>query len=391
MSGAQAGLVTGDFGPAPEGIDLTENQNVSILATVITIMSLGIMAVGLRLIARLKSGSKLALDDFSLLLALLFAIGTAVLCFLSIPEGGGKHLWTLTFQDFTRLWQMTYAFVLIYATCVSLTKASILLFYRRLFGTNWAWKLCMSLVVGYWVAIVIAWFAGCRPASYFWEQFTNPEADGVCMNTSLFYFVNGICAMLIDVFILLVPIPTIYHLRMRRSQKVAVSGILLLGAFVCIASILRIVSMEALVKADDFTWAMGQVFIWSCCEPFVGIVCACLPTYGPLFRKWWQRVNASAFGSGDGQSGKASHGFDLENTNIRNNLAKREFKRLHGESSEPRLRDDEVELTNEISAAKPGLRATDSSDEEMGFHHNQNNITVVKDTWVTSNTQSKRG
>lgn len=131
-----------------------------------------------------------------------------MLCLLSIPNGGGKHLWVVTFAEFTTLWQMTYAFVLIYATCVSLTKASILLFYRRIFGTNWAFHACMCLVIGYWVAITIAWLAGCRPASYFWRQFTDPTAEGYCMDTSLFYFVNGICAMLIDILILLVPIPT---------------------------------------------------------------------------------------------------------------------------------------------------------------------------------------
>lgn len=168
---------------------------------------------------------------------------------MSIPYGGGKHLWVLTFADFTTLWKMTYAFVLIYATCVSLTKASILLFYRRVFGTNIAHHICMGLVVGYWVAIITAWFSGCRPASFFWEQFTNPEAKGTCMNTSLFYFVNGICAMLIDIAILCVPIPTrklhrneshiwirssltglVIKLQMPKGQKVAVAGILLLGA-----------------------------------------------------------------------------------------------------------------------------------------------------------------
>lgn len=134
---------------------------------------------------------------------------------MSIPYGGGKHLWTLTFEQFTTLWKMTYAFVLIYATCVSCTKISILLFYRRVFGTNWAHNVCMFLAVGYWVAIIIAWFSGCRPASYFWEQFTKAgQVEGYCMDTSLFYFINGICAMLIDVAILCVPIPTsTYYLR----------------------------------------------------------------------------------------------------------------------------------------------------------------------------------
>lgn len=27
--------------------------------------------------------------------------------------------------------------------------------------------------------------------------------------------------------------------------------------------------------------------MWSCVEPFIGIVCACLPTFSPLFRRWW--------------------------------------------------------------------------------------------------------
>ncbi|KAJ4264298.1 hypothetical protein NW762_005494 [Fusarium torreyae] len=253
---------------------------------------------------------------------------------MSIPYGGGKHLWVVTFAEFTTLWKMTYAFVLIYATTVTLTKASILVFYRRVFGSNLAHYICMGLVVGYWVAIIIAWFSGCRPASFFWEQFTNPEAKGTCMNTSLFYFVNGICAMLIDITILCVPIPTILKLQMPNSQKVAVGGILLLGAFVCVASIVRIVYMDKLVKAQDFTWAMAQVFIWSCCEPLVGIVCACLPTFGPLLRRWWKRATST------------DDSYNPWDDNVRNK-PRSQWKQFHGDV---KLRqDDEIELANDIS------------------------------------------
>lgn len=61
--------------------------------------------------------------------------------------------------------------------------------------------------------------------------------------------------------------------------------------------------MNRLVLSADFTWATSQVFIWSCIEPFVGILCACLPTYAPLVRRWYSttksRVGRSA------QSGEA--------------------------------------------------------------------------------------
>ncbi|EEU38096.1 uncharacterized protein NECHADRAFT_84327 [Fusarium vanettenii 77-13-4] len=346
---------SGAWGPAPPGVDLSESQDREILTSVITIMVIGITAVILRLAARLKSRARLGLDDYCVLAALTFAIGTAILCIISVPYGGGKHLWVVTSDEFTTLWKMTYAFVLIYATCVSLTKASILLYYRRIFGANWAHHICMGLVVGYWVSITIAWFSGCRPVTYFWEQFTKPTAKGYCMNTSLFYFINGICAMLIDVAILIVPMPTLYKLQMPLRQKIAVGGILLLGAFVCVASIIRIIAMDKLVKADDFTWRMAQVFIWSCCEPFVGIVCACLPTYGPFLRRFWRKI-----GTSDRYvSGTSSN--NLHNTNIERNKARMQWKQLHGDDVQLRG-DDEMELTTDIRGGRQASLQTKDSD-----------------------------
>ena len=52
--------------------------------------------------------------------------------------------------------------------------------------------------------------------------------------------------------------------------------------------------MDQLVRSPDFTWAMSKVFIWSCCEPFIGIVCACLPTYAPLVRRLWSAAAAAS-------------------------------------------------------------------------------------------------
>jgi hypothetical protein len=136
----------------------------------------------------------------------------------------------MTFEEFTSMWKITYAFVIIFATSVSVTKLSILLFYRRIFGTNWMYWVCMFLVVGYEVAIVVAFLSGCRPISYFWEAYTNPDAVGTCIDMPRFYFINGVCATIIDVLILLVPFKVIYNLKMPTSKKVSVYAILVLGA-----------------------------------------------------------------------------------------------------------------------------------------------------------------
>lgn len=62
---------SGDWGPAPPGVDLTEVQDGEILRPVIALMTLGILAVATRLVARFKAGAKIAVDDYLILASLV--------------------------------------------------------------------------------------------------------------------------------------------------------------------------------------------------------------------------------------------------------------------------------------------------------------------------------
>lgn len=135
---------------------------------------------------------------------------------------------------------------------------------------------------------------------------------------------------------------------------------------------IRIVSMDKLVKAQDFTWAMAQVFIWSCCEPFVGIICACLPTYGPLLRRWWKILSST-----NGHQSR-NNSFSL-NTNVRKNKARKEWKHLNDQDLQLRL-DDELGLTNDISGAASGSFNTQQSENEGLAIHVQSEF-----SWVGTN------
>ncbi|KAK3299616.1 uncharacterized protein B0H64DRAFT_102723 [Chaetomium fimeti] len=400
---------SGAWGPVPPGVDLTEHQSADIIGSVVAVMVLGLAAVVMRLFVRLTHrGPGLAEDDYVIVFAAICGVGTAVCCLISIPWGGGKHLWVVTFDEFTKLYQTTYAFVIVYITCISATKVSIMLFYRRMFGKGIIWNIVFGLTVCHWLEVTITWLSGCRPVDYYWKQYTDPTAVGTCIDASLFYFINGIIGLFIDVSILLVPIPTIVKLKMPPTKKLFVGGILLLGGFVCIASAVRIVMMDQLVKSPDFTWAMSKVFIWSCCEPFIGIVCACLPTYAPLVRKWWSVAKGVSHGnsSSGGSSGLAHKGYfreragDVEagafgGAQVKkgplvqvadvHRPARREWG-LHGlGSAETTVRgEDEIELTvdvsgREVSTSGSGEKA---SEEERAY---RNEIMVRKDfSWVST-------
>ncbi|RHZ54472.1 hypothetical protein CDV55_100744 [Aspergillus turcosus] len=154
--------------------------------------------------------------------------------------------------------------------------------------------ICVFLAVGYWFSCTIAFLVCCRPLSYYWTQYRDPKGGKCIFNLYPFYIGNAAANVATDGIILLVPIPLVWKLQMRTSQKILVSGIFLLGGFVCVASVVRIYFMTFLSRSRDITWIMGDVFIWSSVEPCIGIVCACLPTLQPLLRSTLRRVFGSS-------------------------------------------------------------------------------------------------
>lgn len=63
---------SGDFGPAPPGIDLSQTQNESIRSAVISLMVIGTIFVSLRIIARtMQKGVSLAVDDYCIVMGLV--------------------------------------------------------------------------------------------------------------------------------------------------------------------------------------------------------------------------------------------------------------------------------------------------------------------------------
>lgn len=70
MSTTASGL----WGPTPAGIDLSQNQNAQIIASVTVVTFIALAAVLLRLVARIsRSGPGLAADDYVIAVAFVSA------------------------------------------------------------------------------------------------------------------------------------------------------------------------------------------------------------------------------------------------------------------------------------------------------------------------------
>ncbi|KAL8952372.1 MAG: hypothetical protein Q9222_001708 [Ikaeria aurantiellina] len=204
--------------------------------------------------------------------------------------GSGRHTILSPIPDVVHFVQMEYAIELTYCVLITTTKFSILLFYRRVFINSTtvlsfriAWY-CITAFAFLWgISTFFAAAFQCTPASFYWTQVTM-KTKGTCVDLSTLLLVTAITNIVTDVAILVLPMPVVWNLHIQRSQKVAVTGIFLLGSFVCIASIIRAHYLHRVVSPDP-QWTAVDAGFWSVIEPGVGIVCACLPLMGPILRR----------------------------------------------------------------------------------------------------------
>ncbi|KAF2089745.1 hypothetical protein K490DRAFT_22081, partial [Saccharata proteae CBS 121410] len=276
-------------GEPPAGIDLLHTIVAQDDAVVIFVLVLACVAVLLRVYVRATQGLKLAEDDYAVIVGLFFTSVTVATTILAGRYGAGSHIWTVSIDNLIAVLKVEYSEPYIYAASVTSTKLGVLLLYRRLFSKGnmdrvYSTLFCIALflTVVYppilWITMAVA----CQPLDYYWNQYIG--AKGTCINVTMFFLILGIINMVNDVVILLVPIPKILKLQVNYRKKMSILGIMLLGSFVCGASIARIYYLNELAHAVDATWWMGPGFLWSSVEPSIGIVSACLPTFTPLLR-----------------------------------------------------------------------------------------------------------
>ncbi|CAG8893019.1 unnamed protein product [Penicillium egyptiacum] len=271
------------LGEAPVGTDLSADHGSLEIGPVIATYVLAVITVGLRFYTRLRvQGQRIAADDWMIVGALLAVTACFALIVIAVE-----------------LMRVLFAFVVLYVLTVPLIKLSVLLFYRRIFGMTYPIWFCVFLTIGYFLSGTIAFLACCRPVSYFWTQFEERSGGKCVFNLYPFYISHAAINVATDGIILLVPIPIVWKLQMRWTQKLMLSGIFLVGGFVLIASLIRIYYITFLRTSADYTWVMGKFFVWSSVEPCIGILCACLPTLHPLLRL----VIARMFGTSTGRYG----------------------------------------------------------------------------------------
>ncbi|KAE8421554.1 hypothetical protein BDV36DRAFT_292202 [Aspergillus pseudocaelatus] len=225
------------------------------------------MVVIARFYARYLQRVAYAVDDYLIILSLIASLGQSALYIVLLKIGGlGYHL-EYVMQTPEKLVNLQKGLVanqiLDFPFTVTPAKISILLFYIRIFSTP---KFRM-----------IGWFY-CpwpRDRGLF-------RGDIPMFPCAAFYRYVSPPNILTDVLILVMPMPFVWKLHTRMTQKLALTGVFLLGGLGTVASILRMTIFFQENALTDPTWASVDLGIWTVLEAGIIIISACLPSIWPL-------------------------------------------------------------------------------------------------------------
>lgn len=195
------------------------------------------------------------------------------------------------------------------------TKASVLLFYRRLVTGTLArrWKLAIYFALGFHAAYLIALTLGyvlvCRPLQAYWMSYDyNWNQKYTCAPAGGLNPVIGVLSVLSDVYAVALPFVILhyYTLDVPRKQKVGLNIIFALGLLVAGAGIGRTYYLIKLGKTYDTSWTGYDLLVWTIIELQLGIICACAPSLRAFFRRYLSDALRKSLGSSKNKRGTHS-------------------------------------------------------------------------------------
>ncbi|KAK1997724.1 hypothetical protein LX36DRAFT_577859 [Colletotrichum falcatum] len=267
------------------------------LGVVISFLLLALLCAILRIWCRIFVVRACGWDDFFLVLVMIsISIGTVGAC-VATYNGLGQHMLYLSPRQIAKYMMIFYICNGTLPTSTCFIKIAILLQYLRTFerGTkSRAFTIAVLVVTASWGAIYIflAWVP-CVPVSAYWDWtipyrarwgFGSQHAEDLVW----LYGVHATSNMVLDFVIFAIPLPLYFNYETNKKARKSVLGLFLLGTFVLILSIWRLVELMksriGTYPTLDITWYTPLPMVLAILEIDIAAICASLPVFWPMLQ-----------------------------------------------------------------------------------------------------------
>jgi hypothetical protein len=161
-----------------------------------------------------------------------FIIGLLVCGILMIHFGLGQHVWNVPSPNRIPLMKTLLAAQIIYPTAIGVCRMSALLFCSRVFRTRMSptWFkhgiiIAHSFNMAWIIAVTVDKFFMCRPFAKSWDS----RIPGNCSSVISYWLGSAISSVVIDLIVLVLPLPIIWKLSLSQGRKAALSTVFVCG------------------------------------------------------------------------------------------------------------------------------------------------------------------
>ncbi|KAH7322422.1 hypothetical protein B0I35DRAFT_182640 [Stachybotrys elegans] len=204
-----------------------------------------------------------------------------------VQIGGAGYDMQTTINNLPTILLIIFLTIPFYLASQLFIKLSILVFYLRVFRYHISRIFILATI-----ALCVAWFIAyflwnllvCSPVQAQWKPNLLMLGQGRCSNMKALYSSGIITNMVTDLFILAIPLKTIWGMQMRLSEKLGLlASFSLLGAVFIVASI-RVYYVTTVDLQNNLTRTMPTTILLTVLEPNFAILCVSIPMLRPIYR-----------------------------------------------------------------------------------------------------------
>ncbi|KAM0814059.1 putative Integral membrane protein [Seiridium cardinale] len=280
----------------------TKSLGPAVLGIAWVFAALAIAVVGARFYVRLGIIRRLTVDDYIIVITFLLALGNNIMLTISASWGLGKHINDLASQPEAIMYTVKYVFLCEFFSIMSpgFGRISFAFLLLALVPPNktrrrFLWSIIIiQFIVD--VGTVVISFSQCRPIEGFWDH----SIDAGCWPPYVQQytgFVQGSVCSAVDLMLAVFPATLFWTLNIKFKDKLALCGIMGLGIFAMVASIVKTVKLQAISETGDITYAMAELAIWwTSLEAYLVLIVVSMPTLRPIFKtKRGTRQDAASY------------------------------------------------------------------------------------------------
>ncbi|KAL8699340.1 MAG: hypothetical protein Q9224_001458 [Gallowayella concinna] len=203
-------------------------------------LSLVTIVVAARCFTKLRITKALGWEDFISVLTWIMFIAFSTLNFVQrFRFGGGRHTWDLPPEFYNGFLRTSTSSSYLYMLGTMLAKISLLLFLYRIFSVDRKFRIAAwalgTILVGWTIISFFLRIFACRPIKASWDVKLQLDPETRCNPKSYNTLnVHGICNIITDFGLLLLPVPMVWKLQMSLKKKLGVAAVFASGAILSI-------------------------------------------------------------------------------------------------------------------------------------------------------------